>query len=408
MFIPTRQLRAWGAALLAAVAALLVLQLIAEPMVNRSVPVWMAVEPGPPLVYADGYEQGPPGPPLRAAAAILIEANTGTVLYAHNEHERRPMASTTKIMTALMALETTPLEQLVTVSPQAVRVTGSDAGLRPGQRLTMFELLHALMLPSGNDAANVVAEHVAGSQAAFAQLMTERARELGAVRTRFANAHGLDDPNHYSTAHDLALLSMVAMRLPTFSQVVRTPHFQAQSISASWRNTNRLLWSFEGIEGVKTGTTGGAGYCLVAAASRDGMRLISVVLGSPDRWNDSVRLLEYGFDQFHLITLAAHGEVLAEARVPGGMGTLQAVVDGDFRVVVRDEEINDLQVRVWLERLRAPVRAGETVGALDIMGADGRLIRSVPLLAKETVPRWTVHGALWRWFQELWSSRTGR
>src|SRR5690606_29638620 len=225
--------------------------------------------------------------------------------------------------------------------------------------------------------------------------------ELGAVRTRFANAHGLDDPNHYSTAHDLALLALVAMRFPTFSQVVRTPHFQAQSIGASWQNTNRLLWGFEGIEGIKTGTTSGAGYCLVAAASRDGMQLISVVLGSPDRWNDSARLLEYGFDEFHLITLAAHGDVLAEARVPGGLGTLKAVVDGDFRIVVRDEEINDLQIRVNLERLRAPIRAGQIVGTLDIFGADGRLVRSVPLQSREAVPRWTVHGALWRWLQDM-------
>ena len=183
--------------------------------------------------------------------------------------------------------------------------------------------------------------------------MTTRAYELGATRTRFANAHGLDNPNHYSTAHDLALLSVTAMRFPTFSQVVRTPQFQAQTISASWQNTNRLLWGFEGIEGIKTGTTSGAGYCLVAAASRDGMQLISVVLGSSDRWSDSSRLLEYGFDEFHLLTLASHGDVLAEVRVPGALGTLRAVVDGDFRVVVRGHEVNDLRVRVMLDQIRA-------------------------------------------------------
>ena len=161
MFISTRRLRMFGLAVLVAVSGWLSLQLIAEPFVNRTVPVWMAVEPGPALVYMHDLDDAPPGPSLRAGAAILVEANTGTILYAHNEHERRPMASTTKIMTALMALETTPLEEMVTVSAQAVRVTGSDAGLRAGQKLTMFELLHALMLPSGNDAANVVAEHVA-------------------------------------------------------------------------------------------------------------------------------------------------------------------------------------------------------------------------------------------------------
>jgi len=339
---------------------------------------------------------------LRAAAAVLVEANTGTILYAHNEHERRPMASTTKIMTALVALENAALADRVTVSAQAVRVTGSDAGLRPGQEMTMLELLYALMLPSGNDAANVIAEHVAGSQEAFADLMTRRAHELGATRTRFANAHGLDDPNHYSTAHDLALLSVTAMRFPTFRQVVRTPSFQAQSIGLSWQNTNRLLWGFEGIEGIKTGTTSLAGYCLVAAASRDGMQLISVVLGSTDRWSDSTRLLEYGFDEFQLITVASHGQVIAEVQPPGALGKLTAVVDGDFRVVVRRADVNDVRVQVSLDPLRAPIRAGQVVGALHITLSDGRVLRTAPLVAAEDVPRWTLHGALWRWLQQVW------
>lgn len=402
MFIPQRRLRAIGIGIVVLIGGLISLHLILEPIANRSVPVWMAVEPGPALIYVDGSDEDLPVPSLRAGAAILVEANTGTILYAHNEHERRPMASTTKIMTALMALETTPLEELVTVSAGATRVIGSDAGLRAGQKLTMFELLHALMLPSGNDAANVVAEHVAGTQAAFAQLMNSRAFELGATRTRFANAHGLDAPDHYSTAHDLALLSVTAMRFPTFSQVVRTPHFQAQTISASWQNTNRLLWGFEGIEGVKTGTTSGAGYCLVAAASRDGMQLISVILGSSDRWNDSTRLLEYGFGEFQLLTLASHGDVLAEVRVPGALGTLQAVVDGDFRVVLHKSEINDVRIQVNLEHIRAPIRAGQMVGTLDIFGTRERLVRSVPLIARESIPRWTIHGALWRWLQQVW------
>jgi len=401
VFIPVRRLRAaaWAAAL---AAVWLLLQFALEPLAQRSVPVWVPPDPGPALAYIDGHEQGPAGGPLRAAAAVLVEANTGTILYAHNEHERRPMASTTKIMTALVALENAALADRVTVSAQAVRVTGSDAGLRPGQQLTMLELLYALMLPSGNDAANVIAEHVAGSQEAFADLMTRRAHELGATRTRFANAHGLNDPNHYSTAHDLALLSVTAMRFPTFRQVVRTPSFQAQSIGLSWQNTNRLLWGFEGIEGIKTGTTSLAGYCLVAAASRDGMQLISVVLGSTDRWSDSTRLLEYGFDEFQLITVASHGQVIAEVQPPGALGKLTAVVDGDFRVVVRRADVNDVRVQVSLDPLRAPIRAGQVVGALHITLSDGRVLRTAPLVAAEDVPRWTLHGALWRWLQQVW------
>mgnify|MGYP001072023356 CR=1 FL=1 len=414
MFIPKRWLTAGAAAAI----GLLCLSLAAGRWAPQPAAVWVPLEPGPGLRYLDGYTAGPA---IRAGAAILIEAETGTVLFAHNEHERRPMASTTKIMTALLALENAALHEEATVSAQAVRVAGSDAGLRPGQRLTVLELLHGLLLPSGNDAANVLAEHVAGSQDAFVNLMNARAQELGASRTRFANAHGLDAPDHYSTAYDLALLARAAIRYPTFSQIVGTPVFQPQSISRTWRNTNQLLWSFEGIEGIKTGTTSGAGYCLVAAASRSGMRLIAVVLGSPDRYGDTVRLLEYGFDRFHLLTLASHGSMLAEVPVPGGLGRLQAVVDGDFRIVARDEDINRLQVRLVLGDVHPPIRAGQPVGRLEVVAGPGapdgatrspsgsgeaapdvspRALAHVPLFARAHVPRWTPLGALWRWLGE--------
>jgi len=186
---------------------------------------------------------------------------------------------------------------------------------------------------------------------------------------------------------------------PTSSRIVATPEFQPESISRTWRNTNRMLWAFEGIEGVKTGTTSGAGYCLVAAASRSGMRLIAVVLGSPDRYGDTVRLLEYGFDRFHLLTLASHGRVLARVQVPGGLTPLEAVVDGDFRLVVRDADINGLQVRVVLDDLRPPLAAGQVVGRLEVEGTGGRRLQLVPILAREGVARWTPLGALWRWFR---------
>lgn len=392
MFIPTRRLRA----LLAAIAIVAGLLCLPNPGGDSPAPAWVAPGPGPGLVYLDGHREGPR---IRAGAAILIEAHTGTVLFAHNEHERRPMASTTKIMTALVALETAALDDRVTVSPQAVRVPGSDAGLRPGQTLTLRELLHGLLLPSGNDAANVIAEHVAGSQAAFADLMNARAQELGAHRTRFANAHGLDAPGHYSTAYDLALIARTAMLYPTFSQIVRTPEFQPESISRTWRNTNRLLWAFAGIEGIKTGTTSGAGYCLVAAASRSGMRLIAVVLGSPDRYGDTVRLLEYGFDRFHLLTLASHGQEVARVQVPEGLDPLAAVVDGDFRAVVRDADINRLQVQVVLDAVRPPIAAGQVVGRLEVAGGDGRALVQAPLLAQAPVARRTPWAAFWRWIQ---------
>lgn len=401
MFISKRQLRAIGLGVGICCLLLTVLSLFTQRQ-RVSAPAWIEVAPGPPLQYVDGYQQGPR---LSAGAAVLVEANTGTILYAHNEHEVRPMASTTKIMTALVALETTPLNEMVTVSTAAIRVAGSNAGLRAGQQLTMKELLYALLLPSGNDAANVIAEHVGGSHEQFVHQMNEKAADLGATRTRFANAHGLDAPNHHSTAHDLAIITTAALRYPTFSQIVDSTEFVSQSVSNSWRNTNRLLWSYDDIEGVKTGYTGGAGLCLVAASSRSGMKLISVVLAGPDRWQDSVKLLEYGFDEFHLLTLASHGDVLAEVNVPGTARPLRAVIDGDFRVVVRDEQINELNVQVVLDDLQTPVKAGQTVGHLFVTGKDGKLLQRAPLISQTDVSRQTLLGRLWQLVQNLFGSK---
>lgn len=400
MFISGRQLRHIVLSVGLGLVVIFIAFLLLEANSRRTTPVWIKVSPGPPLTYIDGYEQGPR---LSAGAAVLVEANTGTILYAHNEHEARPMASTTKIMTALVALETTPLNEMVTVSAEATRVRGSNAGLRSGQQLTMNELLYALLLPSGNDAANVIAEHVAGSTQAFAELMTAKAADLGASRSRFANPHGLDAPNHHSTAHDLAIIATTALRFPSFSRIVDSTEYSAQSISNSWRNTNRLLWSYDDVEGVKTGYTGGAGLCLVAAASRSGMQLVTVVLAGPDRWQDSIELLEYGFDEFHLLTLASHGDVLAEVNVPGAATPLRAVIDGDFRIVVRDADVNDLNVRVVLDDVRAPLRAGQQVGHMLVTGAGDNTLQQAPLFTQHDVRRRTLLGSLWQFIHNLFN-----
>lgn len=398
MFISGTHLRRIGISIGVGLAAYVLVAGLLDLGEYLSSPVWLEITPGPPLAYIDNYKEGPR---LNAGAAILVEANTGTVLYASNEHDPRPMASTTKIMTALVALETTPLNEMVTVSAEATRVRGSNAGLRAGQQLTMNELLYALLLPSGNDAANVVAEHVAGDTRTFAELMTAKAHDLGATRTRFANAHGLDAPNHHSSAHDLAIITATALHYPTFSRIVDSTEFSASSISSTWRNTNRLLWSYDDIGGVKTGYTGGAGLCLVAAASRSGMKLITVVLAGPNRWQDSLNLLEYGFDEFHLLTLASHGEVLAEVNVPGAATALQAVVDGDFRVVVRDEHVNDLNVRVVLDDVKAPLRPGQVVGHVLVNGPSGETLQKGTLVARDPVPKQNLFGRFGQWLRDL-------
>lgn len=354
--------------------------------------VWLPVEPQIDVVWMPGHDEGPY---LSARAAILFENTTGTVLFAKNAHEKRPPASTTKILTAILALERSRLDEIVTVSRKAASTPGSTARLYPGQKIRMIDLLHGLLLQSGNDAAVAIAEHLAGSEAAFVSWMNQRAAELGALNSRFQNSHGLDKPGHFSTAYDLALISRIALVYPTFAEIVRKRTYQYEG--QTWTNTNKLLWRFEGLEGIKTGTTSGAGYCLVAAASQDGMQLISVVLGSNNRWDDSSRLLSWGFEEFHLLTLAQQGEMLARIPLADGMAPVVAVAGGPLAVVVRDRDVSRVTTRLEIDPgLRAPIRRGDTIGAFHVY-IDGNLVKKISLVAGADIARRTPWRMLWQW-----------
>lgn len=293
--------------------------------------------------YVPGYKTGPY---VTADAAILMDARTGTVLYGRNEHQRRAPASTTKILTAILALERARLDDQVTVAPTAANVGGSQIYLRPGERMTVEELLKGLMLRSGNDAAVALAEHIAGSERAFAELMTKRASELGALNSTFRNPNGLPAAGHYTTAYDLAMITRRGLELPDFRRIVRTREDVINWSGEGWQrrlmNTNRLLWSFYGADGVKTGTTSEAGQCLVTSATRDNWQLISVVLHSDDRWSDSVRLLEWGFANFRLETPVRRGQEITRARVFGGTpAEIPLLAADNLAVVIRQPARRD-------------------------------------------------------------------
>lgn len=358
--------------------------------------VWLPVEPQIDVVWMPGNESGPY---VSARSAILFENTTGTVLYAKNPHERRPPASTTKILTAILALEHSRLDEIVTVSRRAAATPGSTARLYTGQKIRMDDLLHGLLLRSGNDAAVAIAEHVAGDEATFVSWMNRRAAELGAVNSRFQNSHGLDRAGHFSTAYDLALISRIALVYPTFAEIVRKRTYEYQG--QTWNNTNQLLWRFEGLEGIKTGTTSGAGYCLVAAASQDGMQLISVVLDSNDRWDDSSRLLSWGFESFHRLTLADRGDVLARLPLAEGMAPVVAVASAPLAVIVRDDDVSRVTTRLDIDpRLKAPIRRGQTIGAFEIY-VNGELVKSVPLTAGASIARRTPLRVIWEWITRV-------
>ncbi|MDD5559576.1 MAG: D-alanyl-D-alanine carboxypeptidase [Candidatus Methylomirabilis sp.] len=241
---------------------------------------------------------------LSAASAILMDADTGAILFARHHMEQRSPASTTKIMTALLILEEGRLDDKVVISERAAAVTGTGLGLRRGQRVVLRDLLWAILLKSANDAALAAAEHVGGSEEGFVEKMNAKANSLGMQGTHFANPHGLDNPDHYSTAHDLAILARQALRNPTFARMVQTREARLAILTGrngkvvkrkELRTHNQLLGQFFGADGVKTGYTERAGRCLVASATRGDHRLIAVLLNDSRRWAEAAALLEYGF-----------------------------------------------------------------------------------------------------------------
>ncbi len=352
--------------------------------------VWIPVQPYLDVTYFAGAAKPPR---LAAHAAILLENTTGTVLYALHENTPRAPASITKIMTALLALETGRLDDIVTVSRKAAGVTGSSAHLFTGQKIRMEDLLYGMLLRSGNDAAVAVAEHLAGSVSAFAQLMNERAKELGAVHTRFANPHGLDAPDHYSTAFDLAMLARVALLYPKFASIVGATSYFYDERDVTWQNTNRLLWSYPGAEGIKTGTTGQAGPSLAAAASRGDMQLITVVLGSSRRWQDTVNLFEYGFNEFSLVKVAAGGVPLAELKMAGSSRALGLVPAGDLMAVIGAHPPDPVSTHIQLDTLKLPIARNQRLGVCEVY-VGGAKVADIPLLAARRVPR----PSLWQHF----------
>jgi serine-type D-Ala-D-Ala carboxypeptidase (penicillin-binding protein 5/6) len=248
-----------------------------------------------------------------------MDAATGKILYQKESELRLPPASTTKVVTAIVALESgrKPTE-LITVSKAATRVPASKLYLRPGQTITIKHLLYGILLSSANDASMVLAEGIAGSVERFAELMTKKAHDIGAVNSYFTNPHGLTAPDHYSTARDLAILFRYAMKNPSFSEIVQTKITSVSSNSIvrkrtvarriSVRNHNRLLWNFDGAIGGKTGYTYAAQKCFVGAVARNGVTLIVSILGARDQWGDTRKLLEYGFDNYQTLETQPAGK----------------------------------------------------------------------------------------------------
>ncbi|MTT31237.1 D-alanyl-D-alanine carboxypeptidase [Terrilactibacillus sp. BCM23-1] len=253
------------------------------------------------------------GPAVSAQAAILMDQNSGRVLYEKNKHKKMRIASITKVMTALLAIESGKLNETVTVSSHAYGTEGSSLYLKKGEKIKLKELVYGLLLRSGNDAAVAIAEHVAKSVPGFVYLMNEKARELGMKDTSFANPHGLDDPSHYSSAYDMALLTKYAMQNSTFRKMFGTKYHRSpqkgEKWDRVWRNKNKLLFQYAYSTGGKTGFTSLARRTLISTATKDHKDLIVVTLNDGDDWKDHQSLFDYGFKTFQRVQVVKKGKM---------------------------------------------------------------------------------------------------
>ena len=323
-----------------------------------------------------------------ARAAVLIERNTGMVLLRHNENEPLPMASTTKVMTALMALERGRLDDVVTVGRNAYGVPGTSIYLSMGEQITLRDLLYGLMLASGNDAAVAIAEHIGGDVDTFCRMATERAAELGCESTVFVNPNGLPVSGHHTTAYDLALIAREAMSHETFREIVSTRRasipWEGRGYNRILNNNNRLLSDYEGATGIKTGYTKAAGRCLVFGARRDGLEVIGVVLNCGDWFNEARRLMDLGFERYEQFTALGAGETVRVLPVKDGtQETVYICAGGDLTAPVPRGEIPVLEYDMP-DELQAGMRMGDEVGEARIL-LDGRTLSSVPLVLSESL-----------------------
>jgi len=376
---------------------------------------------GPASAYADESIGGLPvdgsselseaAPRVQMPSGILRTMD-GRTLWERDADTERAMASTTKIMTALVVLDHAEPSERVTVSASAAGVGEAEVDLVAGQTLTVGELLEAMLVRSANDAAFALAEHVAGSVDGFVGLMNKKASELGLVHTSFANPHGLDAPNHYTTAADLATLGTIAMADPRFAEVVGKSDVMVPGAGGMKRyeSSNKLLGSYEGATGIKTGWTGKAGYCLVASALRDDVGFVAVVLGTDSedaRFDDARDLLDWGFQHYSMVPVATAETTAALVPVADYLDRTVTAKVGDTAVVPVFDLDGDITSRVdMVPEVGAPVAAGQRLGTLSVVQGQ-RLLAQVPIVAASAVPEPDTWEGVTIWFTRAWRSVFG-
>lgn len=353
-------------------------------------------------------------------SAILLEQSTEKILFEKNSNEKLAPASMTKVMSMLLIMEAIDSGKInftdkVTISENAASMGGSQVFLEAGEEYTVEELLKGIAIASGNDAVVAMAEKVAGSVDTFVKMMNDKAQQLGLKNTNFVNPHGLDEENHYTTAHDMAIMAKELLnyqKILEFTSVYEY-YMPKPDGSTTWLvNTNRLVRFYDGVDGLKTGFTTNAGYCLTATARKNSLRLVSVVMGvetSDKRSSDTVKLLDYGFNTYKLKIILTKEEKLGKVRIENGKqdyGTVVLVNDATELLKVTEEE-NEYTFNIKMDKkIKAPIKNGDVIGSVEIIDNEGNIILEKPVTIKENIKKANLWDLFKRNLNELTSGKT--
>lgn len=359
-------------------------------------------------------------PSLNSRAAIVFDRTSNTVIWGKNIYEKRAMASTTKIMSAILVLEYGNLSETIEVCKKAANIGGSRLGLHEKDKITLKDLLYGLMLRSGNDAAVQIAIHLGGSIEGFAEMMNAKAKELGLKNTNFVTPHGLDDPNHYTTAYELAILTDYALNIKEFAQIVntKTATIHINGNATTINNTNELLGYLNGVDGVKTGFTNNAGRCLVTSTTRNNWQIISVVLGADTkkyRTTDSIKLIEYTFANYKQINIKEKIEsefekwkTENEAKIKVVKGVSNQVVttisyNYDYELIpIKNGDTENIKIQIeFINQLEAPVEQNTEIGQMHII-MDNKEIMRIPIVIKDKIDKKDI----WSYIYEILGNYT--
>lgn len=341
-------------------------------------------------VFAEGEQGAVKEPNVNARCAVALDSNSKVVVYEKNAYELVPMASTTKIMTALVAMKYGDLNKKIDISPKAASVRGSTVGYKKGESILLKELLFGLMLRSGNDAAIAIAEGISGSVEEFAKLMNEYAGELGVINTQFQTPHGLDSEGHYSTAYDLALVTSAAKKEPLFNEIVSSKDVDGEKnkFSRSYHNINKILWQIPEANGVKTGYTGKAGKCLVTSVAIEKNDIIIVVLNSPGRWEETDKIYEYVNKNYKFVKLFSKGDIAAELKI--NRNNLKLECEDDIVLPIKNGFKYTTKI-IKPQKIAYNVKKGDKIGMLCVYENDKKIYSAALIASRDVKIRGFMH-----------------